>query len=195
MLREILIGNAQNRDHLLIQQRIINRICIGIPRKPLIIRRTEPAALRQQIKVDQIGIPRKAGRRLIGRIAVAGRGQRKHLPVMAARPAQEIYPFICCFAELADTVLGRQRRDRQQDSAFSHWFLLLAVQCPLLKYSEIPHINETEANSMAAAAVTAQITAILRSRSARFSMPLRAAFFLQISRTAITGRSNKPSRK
>ena len=63
------------------------------------------AFLAEGLKVDEIGIPGKCREALVGGVAVAGRSERKHLPVGLAGIPQEINKFIGFLGEAADPVL------------------------------------------------------------------------------------------
>ena len=58
----------------------------------------------QHIQIDEVGISGKGGKALIGRVTIAGRAERQHLPVMLARLMEKISKIIGCLAQRADAI-------------------------------------------------------------------------------------------
>ncbi len=61
------------------------------------------------------------------------------------------------------------------------------IQCPLLKYADMPPISENAESSTATAPMTAQMRLILLKRSASISLPFRPAIFFPIRSTRGAG--------
>ena len=82
---------------------VSRRIEVGIGDLGLLL--AEPAPLDERIDVDEQRVARKRRRRLVRRIAVTARAERKDLPDVLARLSEEVDEAVSFFAEIADAVL------------------------------------------------------------------------------------------
>ena len=82
---------------------VSRRIEVGIGDLGLLL--AEPAPLDERIDVDEQRVARKRRRRLVRRMAVTDRAERKDLPDVLARLSEEVDEAISFFAEIADAVL------------------------------------------------------------------------------------------
>src|SRR5438105_1824584 len=89
---------------------------IGRKAKTFEIRTFQQTVLRQEVRTYQIGISGKGAKRLIGRIAVAGRSQGQHLPPGLPGADQTLDPGVRCRAKVADAIGTWQRGGMQKDA-------------------------------------------------------------------------------
>ena len=78
--------------------------------------------LPQEIQINQVRVPRKRGKGLIGAVSKAGRPNGKHLPIGLAGVVQEIDKGIRRFPQRADPIRGREAADCQQYPGFPRVF-------------------------------------------------------------------------
>ena len=74
----------------------------------------QQSLLCQRLKIDIIRVPRKSGKTLIRAVSIAGRSQRKDLPITLARCGQKIHKTIGFPPESADPVIRRKAGYGQQ---------------------------------------------------------------------------------
>ena len=92
-----LISHTQQLQAVFVHPLIIHvgRITSEVHRVALRFR--QHTLLNQRLQTDEIGVARKGGKRLIGRIegaAMAGRAQRQNLPVFLSRLLQPVYKLV-----------------------------------------------------------------------------------------------------
>ncbi len=99
----------------------VDRLVVDPPRRPhrrvRQVRRFEQAVRQQPVGADQQRIPGERRERLVGRVAVAGRPERQHLPEPLPRARQVIEEPDRLRPQLADPPRPRQRGRVQQDAA------------------------------------------------------------------------------
>ena len=79
----------------------------------------QPSLFHQIIRVDEIGVPGKGGKRLIRRVAVARRADGKDLPIALVCFFQKINERIRFPAQIADAIGRREGGNMHQDAAAS----------------------------------------------------------------------------
>jgi hypothetical protein len=97
----------------------INRGILEV-RLCLQIRGRETSLRNQRLKIYEQRISRDAGAGLVWRIAVAGRAQRKDLPVLLPAICEEVGKAVCRWTQIPDSPLAGKRCGVEQDSAFAH---------------------------------------------------------------------------
>ena len=80
----------------------------------------QQALLRQQVKVDEIGVARKGGKTLVGAVPITGGTDGQDLPVGLPGLGQKIHKTVGLAAQGADAVRPRQAEHRHQDAACTH---------------------------------------------------------------------------
>ena len=119
------IGLPQNRIAIPVQGPVVNGVRAGPEVRPRDVGLLQPAVFNQLVQVDEIRIPRIAGKTLVGRIPVGRRPQRKNLPQALAGLRQEVHEIIGLLRKAADPVLRRQRKHRHQNACRPSDFLSL----------------------------------------------------------------------
>ena len=89
---------------------------------------------KKQAKIHKVRVARKRGKRLIGRITIARRPNRQHLPDAHLRIRNKVRKRVGGTPHRADPIRRRQRADMHQYTAFSHGTLLIG-NVFILEYS------------------------------------------------------------
>ena len=112
---------AENRPAAAVELFVIDAAGVAAPIKVYIIFTVEQTVRREQVEVDEIRVAGKGRKRLIGRIAEAGRRQRQDLPAALAARGEKVDEVARRRAERADSVGGGQGGNVHQNAAFSHF--------------------------------------------------------------------------
>lgn len=83
------------------------------------VRRRQQRFFEQNVEVDQQRVAGKGGETLVGRVAIAGRTERHHLPDTLTRSRQQIGKIIRAISQVTNPPPRRERCRMQQDTAGS----------------------------------------------------------------------------
>ena len=122
VMPEVAEGRMQQAGAVLVHPAEID--LIG-PLAPAVLRKLllrQPSLFHQIIRVDEIGVPGKGGKRLIRRVAVARRADREDLPIALVCFFQKINERIRFPAQIADAIGRREGGNMHQDAAASFHF-------------------------------------------------------------------------
>ena len=98
-----LVRLAQRTDPLRIELSVIDGLAAAkviAPERAFV----DPALLREVRQIDEVRIAGKGGKGLVGRIPVAGRSHRQHLPVGASGRCEKVHKRDGLFGKTADAV-------------------------------------------------------------------------------------------
>ena len=117
-----LIGQMQQREAAFVELVKVHALLPVAKVRRVAFRLRQHALLDQRLQADQVGIARKGGIRLVGRIAgfaVARRPQRQNLPIALARLREPIHKVVGAFRKAADAVFPRQAGHGEQHARSS----------------------------------------------------------------------------
>ena len=111
-----LVGLAQQGIAVFVQLGIVHVRSIGAEVGGVAFLLGQHALFDQRFQADEIGISRKGGKALVGRIAIAGGADGQDLPVGLSGIVEPVHKIVCTLGKAAHAVLGRQAGDGQQDT-------------------------------------------------------------------------------
>ena len=122
---------AQHGQAGLIEEGIVDVRGVLTPALPVQLLLRQPTGGDELIRVDEVGIARKRGKRLIGRIAIARRTDREDLPIGLPGFFEKVDKVISGLAEVAHAVWRGERGNVQQNAAASvhHKKSLAILRC------------------------------------------------------------------
>ena len=114
-----LEGLLQQAEPTLVDLAVVHVPGITAPvAGPALLLRQQPVG-RQQLRVNVVGVAGVGGKALIRRVAVAGRAERQHLPIVLSRVLQKVRELIGCLAQRADAIGRRQGGHGHQNTTAS----------------------------------------------------------------------------
>ena len=128
-------GAAEHRVAGAVHQSIVHRGRIISPIQRLVLLRLQQPFRRQIIQVNEVGIPRIGGKRLVGGITKPRGPNRKDLPAALAPVGQKFDKLPRFLSHGPDAVSGGQGGDGHQNSSFSQ--LNLTSPYPLASLSRL----------------------------------------------------------
>ena len=111
-----LKGLAQQVEALFIDAAVVHMAGVTAPLAPAALGLGQQTVGDEQLGVNVVGVTGVGGEALIGRISVAGRAKRQHLPVALTRRVEEIRKIVCRLPQRANPVGGGQGGDGHQNT-------------------------------------------------------------------------------
>ena len=114
----------------LVQRTVVHAVGLGAPGAAVVLRAVKKALGGEVVEVDEVGVARVRGKRLVGRIAVARGHDGQNLPDRYACLGEEVDERARFCTHGAHAPWRGKRGDGHEDSGFSHedGSLLLAVR-------------------------------------------------------------------
>ena len=113
------VSQAEHREAELVDPAVIHFGRIVAPIQVLDLGGLQQAVLDQHVKVNEVGVARKAGEGGIGAVPVAGGAKGQELPVFLTRGLEKVHKFIGAFSQCADSVIGGQGAHGHKNTAAS----------------------------------------------------------------------------